>query len=114
MPPYGPSSATSLFAKCLGVETSVTNAIRIGKKNKRHRLLKVTVSNLQDKVAILRNKYKLRNGNNLNQAKPIYVSADYTPHEQKKNKMLRNQLNEMNKNGKNYVIQNGAIVLRRT
>ena len=48
--------ATSLFTKCLGVETLVTNAIRIGKKCDRARLLKVFVSSLQDKVAILRNK----------------------------------------------------------
>jgi len=42
------------------------------------------VSNLQDIVAILRNKTKLKNGNNLNQEKPVYVSADYTPLKQKK------------------------------
>ena len=96
------------------METLVTNAIRIGKKCGRARLLKVSVFSLQDKVAILRNKSKLKNGNNLNQEKPVFVSADYTPLEQKKNKMLRNQLNEMNKNSKNYVIKNGAIVPRRT
>ena len=106
-------TATSLFTESLGVETLVTNAIRIGKKGGRARLLKVTVSNLQDKVAILRNKSKLKNGNNLNQEKPVYVSADCTPLEQKKNKMLRNQLNEMNKDGKNYIIKNGTIVPRR-
>jgi len=37
--------------------------------------------------------------------KPVYVFADYTPLEQKKNKKLRNQLNKMNKNGKNYAIK---------
>ena len=47
--------ATSLFTECLGVETLVTNAIRIRKKCGRARLLKVSVSSHQDKVAILRN-----------------------------------------------------------
>jgi len=72
----------TLFTECLGVETSVINAIRIGKKSGRACLLKITVSNLQDK-AISRNKSKLGNGNNLNQEKPVYLSADYTPLEQK-------------------------------
>ena len=41
--------ATSLFKECLGVEPTVTNAVRIGKASK-PRLLKLILQNLNDKV----------------------------------------------------------------
>ena len=52
----GISKVTTLFSKYLGVETVVTNAIRIGQKGTKPRLLKVSVSSLQDKISILRGK----------------------------------------------------------
>ena len=76
-------------------------------------LLKVTVSNLQDKITILRNKMKLRDKKLPEHIKSIFVNADLTPLEQKKNKRLREQLKEMNKEGKNYFIKNGTIVQKR-
>ena len=48
---------TSLFTNRLGVRATISNAIRIGKKSKKSRLLKITVSNLQEKTMILRNKF---------------------------------------------------------
>ena len=45
--------ATSLFKECLGVEPTVTNAVRIGKaSNCKPRLLKLTLQNLNDKVLL--------------------------------------------------------------
>ena len=58
------NKVTLLFTKYIGVETAVTNAVRIGKKGTKPRLLKVGVSNLQDKISILRSKKQLRSDNN--------------------------------------------------
>lgn len=78
------SKVTSLFSDYLGVTCSVTNAVRIGKKGTKPRLLKVSVSNLQDKITILRNKMKLRDKNLPEHIKSIFVNADLTPSEQKR------------------------------
>ena len=78
------SKVTSLFSNYLGVTCSVTNAVQIGKKGTKPRLLKVSVSNLQDKITILRNKMKLRDKNLPEHIKSIFVNADLTPLEQKR------------------------------
>jgi len=43
----------------LGTPVTVTNAVRLGKKESRDRLLKITVESLDQKKAILQNKIKL-------------------------------------------------------
>ena len=48
---------------------------------------------------------KLRVKNLLEHIKSIFVNADLTPLEQKKNKRLHEQLKEMNKEGKSYFIK---------
>ena len=58
------NEATSLFKEYLGVELTVTNAVRIGKKATKPRLFKLTLQNLDDKVSVLRNKLKLRKEEN--------------------------------------------------
>ena len=55
------SKVTTLLSKYLGVETLVTNAIRIGQKGTKPRLLKVSISSLQNKISILRGKKNLKN-----------------------------------------------------
>lgn len=111
---------SSLFTKQLGVKASISNAIRIGKKskeseeNKRPRLLKITVSNNEEKTMILRNKLKLRDQKNPEDVRKIFITIDFTPLEQKKNKQLRDKLKEMNKDGNRYIIKNGKIVQRRS
>ena len=105
---------TSLFTEYIGVETTITNATRIGKKGTKPRLLKVGISNLQDKISILRSKKKLRNEGNPENIRSIFISADLTPLEQKKNKLLREKLNTLNKDSNKYMLKNGEIVPRRT
>jgi len=75
---------TSLFSDYLGVSCSVTNAVQIGKKGTKPRLLKVSVSNLHEKVTILQNKKKLRDKNHPEHVKSIFITADLTPLEQKR------------------------------
>ena len=97
--------ATSLFKDHIGVETTVTNAVRIGRKGTKPRLLNLSLHNLNDKVTILCNKFKLRKTENSDYIKSIFITPDYTPMEQQKNKKLRNQLKEMNKESKDYMIK---------
>ena len=79
----------SLFKDYLQVTPSITKAIRLGKKDEKPRLLKVSVALADQKSAILRNKAKLKKDSNPEHIKSIFISPDYTPLEQKKRKALR-------------------------
>lgn len=74
----------------------------------------MTLQNLDDKIAILRNKLKLRKEENSEYIKPIFITPDYMTIEQLRNKRLRDQLKEMNKYGNRYMIKNGVIVRKRS
>ena len=96
----------------LGINPTISNAIRLKKKSDRPRLLKISVATIQEKSTILRNCYKLRNNSNPESVKTIFATPDLTPLEQKKDKILRQKLAEMNKDDKVYKIKNGVIVRR--
>ena len=61
---------------------------------------------------ILKNKLKLRSSNNPSPVRNVFITPDYTPLEQKKNKALRQQLADMNKVENVYTIKNGKIARR--
>ena len=63
---------------------------------------------------ILCNKLKLHDKENLEDVRKIFITVDYTPLEQKKNKQLHEKLKEMNKDGNHYVFKNRKIVQRRS
>jgi len=75
-------------------------------------LLKLVLSSEHDKAFILRNCKKLRNKENPEDVRRVYVTPDFTPLEQQKNKALRAQFTEKNKEGKSYWIKNRKIVWR--
>lgn len=111
------NTAMSVFDKYMGVKPGIVKAYRIGKKrdpgpNVRPRLLKLILSSDHDKALLLRNCTKLRNEDNPEDIRRVYVTPDLTPREQQKNKALRAQLAEKNKEGKSYWIKNGKIVRR--
>jgi len=54
-----------LFQTYLGMSVTIQNAICLGKRSDKPRLLKVTLNSVQDKVTILKNKFKLHSSNNL-------------------------------------------------
>ena len=56
---------------------------------------------------ILKNKLKLRSSNNPSPVRNVFITPDYTPLEQKKNKALCQQLDDMNKVENVYTIKNG-------
>jgi len=106
---------TKLLSECMNVKCSIKNALRIGKKGQREkpRLLKIMFTTIEEKGAVLRNKSQLRKDGVPEYAKNIYITPDLTPTEQESNKKLRQELNTLNKDGKKYMIKNGAIVQRR-
>ena len=106
------SKVEKLLHDHLGINPTISNAIRLGKKSDRPRLLKISVATIQEKSTILRNCYKLRNNSNPESVKTIFATPDLTPLEQKKDKVLRQKLAEMNKDDKVYKIKNGVIVRR--
>ena len=104
---------TDLFQKHMKIKSTINKAVRIGKKDSsKSRLLKLTVSNIDEKSAILRNNYKFKDSTNDPLTHKIFLTPDLTPFEQKKNKELRTKLADMNKDGNFYKIRNGLIVRR--
>ena len=100
----------SLFQTHLGVTVIIQNAIRLGKRSEKPRILKISLSSTQEKANILRNKLKLRSKDNPPLVRNIFITPDFTPLEQKRNKALRQQLADMNKTENVYTIKNGQIV----
>ena len=107
------SECKSLFQKYLEVTVSIHNAIRLGKRSDKSRLLKISLSSTQEKANVLKNKLKLRSSTNPSPVRNIFITPDYTPLEQKRNKALRQQLADMNKVENVYIIKNGQI-MRKT
>lgn len=106
------ATVTTMLQNRVGVKATITNAFRLGKRSDRPRLLKVSVSSVEEKSAILKQCYKLKNKENPADVQKIFATPDLTPLEQKKDKALRQKLTELNKNGKVYKIKNGVIVRR--
>ena len=106
------SKTSSIVDKYLSVPTTITQAIRIGKKREKPRLLKITFNSSQEKAAVLCSWTKLRKSDVPEDVRRIYITPDFTPKEQELNKTLRSQLAEKNKNGNQYRIKNGKIVRR--
>jgi len=105
----------SVLKDSLKIKPTISNAVRIGKKGPdKPRLLKITIGSIEEKVSILRNKSKLRSESNQEYIRKIFITPDLTPLEQRKNKALRQQLTEMNKEKNIYTIKNGEIVRRRS
>ena len=69
------TSLNSVFAKYLNITPTITNAIRLGKKDSdKLCLMKITLNSLEQKSLILRNKFKLKNEKNPDLIKKIYKS----------------------------------------
>ena len=111
---YDTDQVSSILQNYVGVSPNISKAIRLGKRQEKARLLKITVSSESDKAAILRNVTKLHKEQNPENIKKLYVTPDMTKKEQEANKKLRHELKERNKDGNHYLIKNGKIVQRRS
>ena len=96
---------TVLFNKYVGVQASVTNAIRIGKPSDRPRLIKVSLSTTEEKLNIFHNRHNLRRKDHPAHVNKLFITPDLTPNQQTRNKQLHSQLAELNKAGNLYVIK---------
>ena len=107
----------SALRQYLGISTKIEKAIRLGKRTDnlsttKPRLLKITISFVQDKAKILRSCTKLSNRENPVEIQKLFITPDLTPCEQEANKALRTELKELNKEQNLYRIKNGKIVRR--
>ena len=99
--------ATNMFEKNLGVKVKVTNAVRLGKKSDKPRLLKISMDSQKSKAAVLQNYTKLWGKEVPRHLSKVFITPDMTIKERENNKALRAELAELNKGGKNYRIKNG-------
>ena len=90
----------SIIGKYLETST-ISQAIWIGKKRDKARLLKISLGSSHEKAAVLQNCSKLRDRSNPDDIKNIHITLKLTPTEQRQNKTLRSMPAEMNKEG-NY------------
>ena len=74
---------SSIFQTYLGSSADITNAIRLGKRSDKPRLLKITLNSAQEKSLILKNKLKLRSSGNPDHIRKLFITPDLTPGEQK-------------------------------
>ena len=93
------SKTSSIVDKYLSVSTTITQAIRIGKKREKPRLFKITFNFSQEKATVLRSCTTLRKSDVPEDFRRIYIMPDLT---QELNKTLRSQLAEENKNRNQY------------
>ena len=63
----------SIFQQYLGVTANIKRAARLGKKGTQPRLLMVQTGNKQEKAAVMRNCIKLRNENNPDKTRKVFI-----------------------------------------
>jgi len=95
------------------VSITINKAFRLGQRNTKPRLLKISANSETEKALVLRNAAKLKNENHPKEVQQMFITPDLTPKEQQANKKLREELKELNKEGRIYYIKNGKIVQRR-
>ena len=77
----------SVLNNYIKVKPTISNAVRLGKKGSdKPCLLKITISSTEEKVEILRNKFKLRAEPNPEYVRKLFITPDFIPLEQRKNK----------------------------
>ena len=96
---------SSIFHKPLGVSVQITNAVRLGKRGDKPRFLKVSVDSERSKASILHNCTRLRGKDVPVSLSKVFITPDMTPKEREYNKSLRDQLTELNKDGRSYKIK---------
>ena len=106
------TSVLKICQQYMGMSVKIERAFRLGKHGEKPRLLKISVTSEQEKIAILQNCTKLRNENNPDDVKKLFVTPDLTPAEQAENKKLREELKRKNQNGNFFRIKRGRIIRR--
>ena len=95
----------SAFQQYLGVNATINKAFRLGQRGSKPRLLKISVNTETEKASILQNRIKLKNDVHPEEIQKIFITPDVIPKEQEVNKKLRDELKELNKEGRIYYIK---------
>ena len=105
--------AKAIVNQHLGIPTSLSQAIRLGKKSEKPRLLRITVGLDKEKAKILHNCTKIHSISEPEYLNNVFITPDLTKKEREENKALRDKLKTMNNGQNNYQIKNRQIVPRR-
>lgn len=104
----------------LGIGITITKATRLGKKDPqrtRPRPLKITVQDEQEKRNILRKASELKDIEDDEVAKNLFVYPDLTPAQQREEKELREELKKTRRQEKDssieWIIRKGQIISRK-
>ena len=89
----------NMFQQHLDTKVSITKCFRIGKKDAKPRLLKMSLGTEVEKAKILRNCTKLHDLKLSPDLHKVFITPDLITKEREANKNLRAQLKEMNKGG---------------
>lgn len=104
---------TNLLHDELGITTTVTRCIRLGKTPAaadKPRLLLATLSSDSDATAAIRSARNLRNSSNDYVRGSVYINADLTPEQRKLDSSLRAELKRRRSAGEpDLVIRNGRV-----
>ena len=104
---------TKMCQTQFSIKVVINKAFRLGKKDAKPRLLKISLSSDTEKTTILKNSMKLRSSDASPVYKSIFITPDLTPKEQECYKQLRAELRERNRGGQTFQIKNGKIVRRK-
>ena len=110
---YDLNQVHTIIQKHLGLDTTIDNSIRLGKRDPaKTRLLKITVASLKFKKEILCNNAKLRDVSDPAWVNSVFIASDLISKQQEKDKAPRARLSKLNATSKIYRIKNGEIVRR--
>ena len=82
-------TAMAIINQHLNIPTSISNAIRLGKKIDKPKVLRITVDSDQAKVKILCNCTKIRSFSDPEYLQQVFITPDQTLKEREANKLLR-------------------------
>lgn len=94
----------NIFQKSLNVAVRVVNAVRLGKRSDKPRLLKVSADSELSKASILQNYSKLRGKDVPQSLSKVFITPDMTIKERENNRALRSQLADLSNDDKKYKI----------
>ena len=107
-------TAKAIVNQHLGIPASILQAVRLGKRSVKSRLLRIPVGSDQEKTEILCNCTKIHSISEPEYLRKVFITPDLTKKEQEENKVSRNKHKEMNNGPAKYQIKNGRIVPRRS
>ena len=99
-----------LSAAGVSPDIKVKRCFRVGANGVKNRPIKVIFHSLDDKMSVLKNAANLRHLHRDNIHRRVFIKADLTPLQLKKEKVLRAELKTRRDNGENVIIKHGKVI----